>query len=105
MLKLYKVYLNDDPELTLTYFMTMSNLAKLVFVLIVGQDRYAFTGPLVLWLWRACKDYQMDTFTWVLLNKAIKIVPQPIYLYKLIVNFVKLFMNSRISQFFVTVQS
>ena len=33
---MYKVYINDDPELTLTYFMTISNLAKLVFVLIVG---------------------------------------------------------------------
>ena len=33
-----KVYINDDPELTLTYFTTMSNLAKLVFVLIVGPD-------------------------------------------------------------------
>ena len=33
-----KVYINDDPEFTLTYFTTMSNLAKLVFVLIVGPD-------------------------------------------------------------------
>ena len=32
-----QVYINDDPELTLTYFTTMSNLAKLVFVLIVGK--------------------------------------------------------------------
>ena len=38
VLMLYKVYKNDDPELTLTHFMTMSNLAKLVFVLIVGPD-------------------------------------------------------------------
>ena len=29
VLKLYKVYINDDPELTLTHFKTMSNLAKL----------------------------------------------------------------------------
>ena len=36
--KLYKVYINDDPELTLTYFTTMSNLAKIVFVLTVGPD-------------------------------------------------------------------
>ena len=36
-LKLYKVYIND-PELTLTYFTTISNLAKLVSVLIVGPD-------------------------------------------------------------------
>ena len=49
VLKLHKVYINDDPELTLTYFTTMSNLAKLVFVLIVGPDiRWAFTEPLVL---------------------------------------------------------
>ena len=27
VLKLYKVYINYDPELTLTYFKTMSNLA------------------------------------------------------------------------------
>ena len=37
VLKLYKVYINDYPELTLTYFTTMSNLAELVFVLIVGE--------------------------------------------------------------------
>ena len=37
-LKLYKVYINDDPELTLTNFKTMSKLAKLVFVLTVGPD-------------------------------------------------------------------
>ena len=36
VLKLYKVYINDDPELTLTYFTTTSNLAKPVFVLTVG---------------------------------------------------------------------
>ena len=29
-LKLCKVYINDDPELTLTYFTKMSNLVKLV---------------------------------------------------------------------------
>ena len=33
VLKLYKVYINDDPELTLTHLKTMSNLAKLVFVI------------------------------------------------------------------------
>ena len=49
--KLYKVYINDDSELTLTYFTTMSNFAELVFILIVGPDiRWVFTGPLVLWL-------------------------------------------------------
>ena len=37
VLKLYKIYINDDPELTLTHF-NMSNLAKLGFVLTVGPD-------------------------------------------------------------------
>ena len=36
VLKLYNVYINDDPGLSLTYFTTMSNSAKLVFVHIVG---------------------------------------------------------------------
>ena len=36
VLKDYKVNINDDTELNLTYFKTISNLAKLVFVLIVG---------------------------------------------------------------------
>ena len=48
-LKLYTVYIIDDSELTLTYFTTMSNLAKLVFVNILGTYiRWSFTGPLVL---------------------------------------------------------
>ena len=38
VLKLYKVYVNDDPELTLTHFKTKSNLAKKNFVLTVGPD-------------------------------------------------------------------
>ena len=38
VLKLYKMYINDDPQLTLPHFKTMSNLAKLVFVLTVGPD-------------------------------------------------------------------
>ena len=40
-LKLYTIYINDDPEFSLTYFSfftAISNLAKLVFVLIVGPD-------------------------------------------------------------------
>ena len=36
--QLYKVYINDDPVLTLTHFNTMSNLAKLVFVHKVGPN-------------------------------------------------------------------
>ena len=31
-LKLYTFYINDDPELTLTHFTTMSILEKLVFI-------------------------------------------------------------------------
>ena len=38
VVKVYKVYINDDPELTLTDFKTMLNLEKLVFVLTVGPD-------------------------------------------------------------------
>ena len=38
VLKLYKVSINDDPKLILTYFTTLSNLAKIVFVLTVGPD-------------------------------------------------------------------
>ena len=48
--KLYKFYIDDVPELTLTYFKTMSNLVKLVFVLIVGPYQvsiYRTIGPLV----------------------------------------------------------
>ena len=38
VLNLYKMYINDDPELTLTHFTKMSNLTKVVFVLKVGPD-------------------------------------------------------------------
>ena len=53
VLKLYKVYINDDPELTLTHFKTVSNLAKLGFVLNNSRPRYQVSvyrtiGPLVL---------------------------------------------------------
>ena len=37
-LKLHKVIINDDSELTLTYSTIMLNLSKLVFVLILGTD-------------------------------------------------------------------
>ena len=51
VLMLYNVYINDDSELTLIHFKTMSNLAKLVCVLTVGLDiKLASTGPLVIWL-------------------------------------------------------
>ena len=38
VLKPYNVYINDDPELILIHFKTMSKLAKLVSVLTVGPD-------------------------------------------------------------------
>ena len=38
VLKLYKVYINDDPELTLAHFQTMSNLGPKHFILMVGPD-------------------------------------------------------------------
>ena len=38
VLKLYKVYINDDPELILTHFKTMSDLAKHLFVITVAPD-------------------------------------------------------------------
>ena len=36
--KPFIVYINDDLELTMTYFTAMSNLAKLAFVLMVSPD-------------------------------------------------------------------
>ena len=38
VLNVYKVYINDDTELALTHFKTMSNFAKLVFILTVVPD-------------------------------------------------------------------
>ena len=38
VLKLDTVYINDDPEFTMTYFKTMSIFAKLVFILTVAPD-------------------------------------------------------------------
>ena len=47
------VYINDDPELTLTYFTAISNFAKLVSVLIYQVSVYRTIGPLVYFV----KDY------------------------------------------------
>ena len=38
ILKLYKGYINDDPELTLTHFKTMPNLQNLFFAFTVAPD-------------------------------------------------------------------
>ena len=49
-LKVYKVYINDNLGLTLTYFTARSNLVKTAYCAIPGPDaRRAFKGPLVLW--------------------------------------------------------
>ena len=42
VLKYYEICSNDDPELTLTYFMTRSNLAPYAFVCLYGP--YVFVG-------------------------------------------------------------
>ena len=39
VLKLYKVYINDYPELALTCFTTMSNLSNSFCVFTVGPDQ------------------------------------------------------------------
>ena len=49
--KFYKVYINDDSELTLTYFTTISSFAELVFCT-YSRPRYQVSvyrtiGPLV----------------------------------------------------------
>ena len=60
VLKLYKVYINDDPELTLAHFKTMSNLAKLFCT--YSRPRYQVSikrtiGPLVrIWLCTVCYE-------------------------------------------------
>ena len=54
VLKLYKVYINDDPELTLTHFKTVSNFAKLVFCTHRSSRYqggiYRATSPLVIYI-------------------------------------------------------
>ena len=51
VLKFYKVYINDDPELTMTYFKTMSNFTKACFCTYSSTryqvSVYRTTGPLV----------------------------------------------------------
>ena len=54
-LKVYKVYINDDPVLTLTYFMQRSNVVKIAYCAYtrprcqVCVYRTIGTRPLVLW--------------------------------------------------------
>ena len=70
-LKLYKGYINDDPELTLTHFKTISNFVKLDFVLTVVQmsgerlqDHWSSGsfGPLIsLVIFRELHDTQVCT--------------------------------------------
>ena len=64
-LKLYKVDINDEPELTLTHFKTMSNLVKLVFFFrtnsrpIYQVSVYRTIGPLVFHRKAADKLYKI----------------------------------------------
>ena len=37
VLKLYKVYIKDEPEVTLTYFTSMSNFAKHLSQRLIGE--------------------------------------------------------------------
>ena len=47
--KLYLVYINDDPGLTLTYFTACSSLARFAYCAYTRPIvRLGFTGPLVL---------------------------------------------------------
>ena len=64
--KVYNVYINDDPGLTLNHCKTMSNLVKVVFVLILGPDTYikvTFTASLVFWLRFELWRFKIHTFT------------------------------------------
>ena len=51
-LKVYKIYLNDDPGMTLTYFTAMSNLVLIANCALYKTHRkvsvYMTIGPLVL---------------------------------------------------------
>ena len=63
-LKLYKVYINDGPELTFTHFKTMSNLVKLFSYLMYIWPRYQVSvnrtiGPLVFYRKAADKLYKI----------------------------------------------
>ena len=53
VIELYTIYINDGPELTLTFFTTMSIWQNLFLYIELPGPRYQvstkFTGPLVLW--------------------------------------------------------
>ena len=78
-LNVSKVYTNDDPKVTLTHSTMMSNLAKLVFVLIVGPairrqvhrssgfQKHKSSVDLVIW----CKFFALDDSVTVFLHSNI----------------------------------
>ena len=55
----YEVYSNDDPELTLTYFMTRSNLVPYAFVLEKGKTM-DFSETIVVYDLKLATDDRSD---------------------------------------------
>ena len=58
-LKLYKVYINDDPELTLTYFTARSNLVPYAFVWEKGKTM-DFSETIVVYDLKLATDDRSD---------------------------------------------
>ena len=58
-LKLYKVYINDDPGLTLTYFTARSNLVSYAFVWEKGKTM-DFSETIVVYDLKLATDDRSD---------------------------------------------
>ena len=58
-LKLYKVYINNDPGLTLTYFMARSNLVPYAFVWEKGKTM-DFSETIVIYDLKLATDDRSD---------------------------------------------
>ena len=58
-LKLYKLYINDDPGLTLTYFMARSNLVPYAFVWEKGKTM-DFSETIVVYDLKLATDDRSD---------------------------------------------
>ena len=59
MLEYYQIYSNDDPELTLTYFMTRSNLVPSDFVWEKGKTM-DFSETVVVYYLKLATDDRSD---------------------------------------------
>ena len=66
-LKLYKVYINSDPELTLTYFTARSNLVPYAFVWEKGKTM-DFSDTIVIYALKLATDDRSDK-TFLLTSK------------------------------------